>query len=111
MKMPSPKELREWLLQITCEFKTQVSIYRAAIRHPRTPRLARWLLLAAIAYAASPIDLIPDFIPVLGHLDDLIAIPALIALAVRLIPEDVFVQCKNLKLQSAASVPEHESRR
>ncbi|MGA7393710.1 MAG: DUF1232 domain-containing protein, partial [Terrimicrobiaceae bacterium] len=54
------------LLQITPEFKTQFSIYSAAIRHPRTPRLARWLLVAAIAYLASPIDLIPDFIPVVG---------------------------------------------
>jgi uncharacterized membrane protein YkvA (DUF1232 family) len=59
------------LFQITREFKRQLSIYNAAVRHPRTPRLARWLLVAAIAYLASPIDLIPDFIPVLGHLDDL----------------------------------------
>ena len=81
------------LLQITREFKTQLSIYNAAIRHPRTPRLARWLLVAAIAYLASPIDLIPDFIPVLGHLDDLIIIPALVALAVRLIPQDVLAEC------------------
>jgi uncharacterized membrane protein YkvA (DUF1232 family) len=90
------------LLQIAREFKTQLSIYDAAIRHPRTPWLARWLLVAAIAYLASPIDLIPDFIPVLGHLDDLIIIPALAALAVRLIPQDVLAECSSLKGPSSA---------
>ena len=101
--------MRERLLQIAREFKTQLLIYRAAIRHPRTPRLARWLLVAAVAYAASPIDLIPDFIPLLGHLDDLIIIPALVALAVRLIPHDVMLECKNLNLQSTASAPKRGS--
>jgi uncharacterized membrane protein YkvA (DUF1232 family) len=95
VKVPLLDEARERLLHITREFKTQLSIYKAAIRHPRTPRLARWLLLAAMAYAASPIDLIPDFIPVLGHLDDLIVIPALVLLAIRLIPENVVRECKD----------------
>ena len=85
--------MKNRLLQVTHEFKTQLAIYNAAIRHPRTPWLARWLLVAAIAYLASPIDLIPDFIPVLGHLDDLIIVPALLALAVRLIPQDVLAEC------------------
>ena len=94
--IPQLEEVTNRLLQITREFKTQLSIYNAAIRHPRTPRLARWLLVAAIAYLASPIDLIPDFIPVLGHLDDLIIIPALVALAVRLIPQDVLAECRKV---------------
>jgi uncharacterized membrane protein YkvA (DUF1232 family) len=85
------------LLKITGEFKRQLTTYNAAIRHPRTPRVARWLLVAAIAYAASPIDLIPDFIPVLGHLDDVIIIPALVALAVRLIPQDVLAECRKMR--------------
>jgi uncharacterized membrane protein YkvA (DUF1232 family) len=96
---------RERRLQIVREFKTQLSIYRAAIRHPRTPRLARCILLAALACAVSPIDLIPDFIPLL------IVVPALIALAVRLISENVLTECKNLQLQPAASAPRRGSRR
>jgi uncharacterized membrane protein YkvA (DUF1232 family) len=111
MKTPLVEKAREGLLRITREFKMQLSTYQAAIRHPRTPRLARWLLLAAIAYAASPIDLIPDFIPVLGHLDDLIIIPALVALAIRLIPPDVFVECRSLNLQSDAKTPIGDSQR
>jgi uncharacterized membrane protein YkvA (DUF1232 family) len=93
------------LLQITREFRTQLSIHRAAIRHPRKPVLTRWLLLTAIAYAASPIDLIPDFIPILGHLDDLIVIRALVALAVRLTPENMLFECQNLNSNPQEVVP------
>ena len=63
-------------------------------RHPRTPWYAKLLAGAVVAYALSPIDLIPDFIPVLGYLDDLIIVPAGIALAVRLVPSDVLAECR-----------------
>ncbi len=72
----------------------ELDVYRRILKHPKTPRAAKWLLGMAIAYAASPIDLIPDFIPVLGHLDDLIVVPALIMLALRLIPKDVVQECR-----------------
>lgn len=56
------------------------------LRHPETPRLPKLVAVAVLAYALSPIDLVPDFIPVLGLLDDLILLPLGIALAVRLTP-------------------------
>jgi uncharacterized membrane protein YkvA (DUF1232 family) len=72
----------------------RIRVYLLALwklfRHPETPRAARWVAIAVIAYAVSPIDLIPDFIPVLGQLDDLILIPLGIALAVRLTPKPLW---------------------
>jgi uncharacterized membrane protein YkvA (DUF1232 family) len=57
-----------------------------AARDPRTPRAAKWLALLIAAYALSPIDLIPDFIPVIGYLDDLVIVPLGILLVVKLMP-------------------------
>lgn len=65
-----------------------------AVRDPRTPWYAKLLAAGVVAYAFSPIDLIPDFVPVLGYLDDLILIPMGIALAVKLIPADVLAECR-----------------
>lgn len=62
-----------------------VTLYIAA-RDPRTPRLAKAIALVVVAYALSPIDLIPDFIPILGLVDDVILVPLGIVLAIRLIP-------------------------
>ncbi len=69
------------------------ALYLAA-RHPRTPWYAKALALLVVAYAFSPIDLIPDFIPVLGYLDDLLLLPLGIALVLALIPGDVMEECR-----------------
>lgn len=72
--------------------KRDVHAVRLAARDSRTPRLAKVLALAVAAYAVSPIDLIPDFIPVLGYLDDLVIVPLGILLVVRLIPPELMAE-------------------
>lgn len=74
--------------------KRQLWALFLAFKDPETPWKAKAIIIFAIAYATSPIDLIPDFIPVLGQLDDLIILPALIALALRLIPPQVAARCR-----------------
>ena len=64
------------------------------VRDPRTPWYARLVAAAVVAYALSPIDLIPDFVPVLGYVDDLLIVPAGIALAIRLVPPEVLADCR-----------------
>jgi uncharacterized membrane protein YkvA (DUF1232 family) len=65
-----------------------------AYRDPRVPWYAKVFMAAIIGYALSPIDLIPDFIPVLGYLDDLIIVPAGIYLALKMIPKEVLAECR-----------------
>jgi len=74
--------------------KREVTALGLAVQDPRTPWYARVLAVAVIAYALSPIDLIPDFIPVLGYLDDLLLVPAGIALVIRLIPAEVMAEAR-----------------
>jgi uncharacterized membrane protein YkvA (DUF1232 family) len=71
------------------------------VRHPDTPRAPKWVALLVLAYALSPIDLIPDFIPVLGQLDDLLLVPLGIALAVRLTPPHLW-QARLAEAQAGA---------
>jgi uncharacterized membrane protein YkvA (DUF1232 family) len=63
-------------------------------KNPRTPWYAKALGLFVVAYALSPIDLIPDFIPVLGYVDDVLLLPILIWLAVKLLPPEVLAECR-----------------
>jgi len=70
------------------------ALYLAA-RDPRTPWYAKVLIACIVAYAFSPIDLIPDFVPVLGYLDDLVLIPMGVALALKLVPSHVLAECRS----------------
>jgi len=77
------------------KFKSSLLFYQALLKDQKTPRLSKILIGAAIAYALSPIDLIPDFIPVLGYVDDLIIVPSLLAIAILLIPKNQIKRIKN----------------
>jgi uncharacterized membrane protein YkvA (DUF1232 family) len=80
------------------------ALYLAA-RDPRTPWYARLLVVCIVAYALSPIDLIPDPIPILGYVDDLLLLPLGIYLALKLIPEPVLTDCRQRALASEAKLP------
>ena len=74
--------------------KRDVLVVYLAARDPRTPWALRLLALAVAAYALSPIDLVPDFIPVLGYLDDLLIVPLGLALVLRLLPPPVLLAAR-----------------
>lgn len=82
------KKLKLWAHRL----KRDAWALRHAACDPRTPWYAKALALAAAGYALSPIDLVPDFIPVAGYLDDLIIVPLLMAWAIRLVPAQVMTE-------------------
>ena len=76
------------------KLKTDVPAVFIALKKKETPWYAKIVAAIVVVYALSPVDLIPDFIPVLGYLDDIIILPALIALTIKLIPKEVFEKCR-----------------
>ncbi len=84
--------------------KTDIPAVFLALKEKRTPWYAKVIAAVIVVYALSPIDLIPDFIPVLGYLDDLIILPALIAWCVKCIPSDVFEDCRSRAASMTDSV-------
>ena len=76
------------------QLKADIPAVFIALKDRETPFLARALAALTVGYALSPIDLIPDFIPVLGYLDDLLLLPALVALMVHCIPADVWARSR-----------------
>lgn len=85
-----PSRLRERVAAL----KRDVLALWFAYRDPRTPLIAKLLAVLIVAYALSPIDLIPDFVPVLGYVDDLILLPGAIYLTLKLIPAAVLDECR-----------------
>lgn len=87
-------ELVDRLKRWAARLKTEVSALYLAYRDPRVPWYAKAVAALVVGYAFSPIDLIPDPIPVLGYLDDLILVPLGVALAIRMIPPEVLAECR-----------------
>ena len=91
----------EQLKQTTKLFKTELKAYRFAIKHAGTPKAAKILLGAAVGYTLLPFDIIPDFIPVIGHIDDAIIVPLLVIAALGMIPPEVMQECRNMAKEEA----------
>lgn len=76
------------------QLKEDIPALYLAMKSKNTPILAKLLAFLTVAYALSPIDLIPDFIPIIGYLDDLILLPLLVVLTIKIIPKEVWLQSK-----------------
>ena len=93
------ERLRAWVRLVRQDV---VALFHAA-RDPRVPWYAKAVAAAVAAYALSPIDLIPDFVPVLGYLDDLVIVPLGISIAVRLIPPEIMAEHRRAAREAPAS--------
>ncbi len=84
----------EKLKSLTKHLKQEFAVYRLVLKHPQTPFMAKIFLGLAVGYLLLPFDLIPDFIPVLGQLDDVVIIPLLVYIALLFIPKDIIQSCR-----------------
>jgi uncharacterized membrane protein YkvA (DUF1232 family) len=94
-------QLLQRLKVIGSDLKRKLKIYRLVYKEKRTPSLAKSLLGLALGYTLLPFDLIPDFTPVIGHFDDVIIVPLLIILALKMIPTEVVEDCPLRSLASS----------
>ncbi|MDR2951995.1 MAG: DUF1232 domain-containing protein [Treponema sp.] len=90
----SGNKLLDKLMNSAKELKYNLSALYLAYKRKDVPLLAKILIIITVGYALSPIDLIPDFIPVIGYLDDLIILPLLIIFSLKLIPKEIMDECK-----------------
>lgn len=93
--------IKKWAITL----KHNISALYCASRDPRVPFLAKLIIVLVVAYALSPIDLIPDFIPIIGYLDDLLLLPAGIWVAMRLIPAEVWADCHAMVTKKKPDLP------
>jgi uncharacterized membrane protein YkvA (DUF1232 family) len=84
----------ERLKSIAAKLKAEFDFYKRLQQHPQTPKLAKFFLWLAIGYTLLPFDLIPDFIPVLGQLDEVVIIPLLLYCALKCTPQEVIDSCR-----------------
>lgn len=87
------------------QLKIELIALALATRHPQTPWYAKFVVAGCVAYALTPVDFVPDAIPVIGVIDDLIFIPLAIALAVRFIPAPVLADCRARSHEIEARTP------
>jgi uncharacterized membrane protein YkvA (DUF1232 family) len=93
------------LKSLAKQLKRELAVYRLVLKHPQTPWLAKCLLWLAVGYLLLPFDLIPDFIPILGQLDEVIIIPTLLYFALLLIPTALIKECREQVQQADVSSP------
>ena len=84
----------EKLKALAAHLKQEFEVYRLVLKHPETPLLAKFFLGLAVGYLLMPFDLIPDFIPVIGQLDEVVIIPILLYLALLFIPKHIIQSCR-----------------
>jgi uncharacterized membrane protein YkvA (DUF1232 family) len=97
MENESKKRFKVWfskIKQISKKIKKEIGALYLACKKPNVPLYAKIISILVVGYALSPIDLIPDFIPVLGYIDDLILIPLGIYFAIKLVPNDIMNECR-----------------
>jgi uncharacterized membrane protein YkvA (DUF1232 family) len=97
MKNKLNERFKAWFLAFKLKvkkIKKELGALYLAYKRPDVPFYAKLVSILVVGYALSPIDLIPDFIPVLGYLDDLILVPLGIAFAIKLIPRDIMYECR-----------------
>ena len=87
----------EKLKRIAARLKAEFVFYQRLQKHPQTPKFAKALLWLAIGYVLMPFDLIPDFLPVIGQLDELVIVPLLLYWALKLTPADIVEACRDTK--------------
>lgn len=96
--MTCKARLQSWKTALTARAKKlgrDIPALRFALKDPQTPWFAKALAVLTVAYALSPVDLIPDFVPVLGYLDDLLLLPMLVWLTIRCLPQDVLERARS----------------
>ena len=83
------------LKSIAKNLRKELKFYQHMLQDTRMPRAPKWLLGMAVAYVLWPFDLIPDFIPIIGQLDDAVIVPLLILIALKMIPKKIIEDCRN----------------